>query len=134
MNAIDEKLYEYLGDKTLSFGCKVIDNDWYDAICVWDTNMHTILDDQWYLVRDVPDEKVWIMKILGHEPTIADLHKWMIKKSLHFAQNTIIITVHKNEENTCVAGFNYHAYKSLLEQSEETKEAINKLIEEYENN
>lgn len=69
------------------------------------------------------------MKILGHEPTIADLHKWMDETNsiYDWAQNSKEIYI-KNKHGLSEKVLPYDSSESLLEQSDTIKEAILQLI------
>lgn len=146
MNAIDEKLYKYLGDKTLSFGCLYMDYDLPNG-----TKRYWIVIDfppveyggnPDVLVFDYSEKKTrWLDAIddrdlfICHEPTLTDFHRLLNSNELLiWEQDNAEIRVDMGEDGLYKNYIPYDSSKSLLNQSIETKEAINKLIEEYGNN
>lgn len=68
--------------------------------------------------------------VVGHEPTIADLHRWMNDdEELVWEQDNAEIRFDMDESGLYKNFIPYDSSKSLLSQSEETKSLIIWLIE-----
>ncbi len=80
MKNLDYRLYELLGDQSLSFGCVVILNNEREARLISEEydedSRFRFIDDKEYIFKSLLDE----MDVIGHEPTIADLHTWLHQK------------------------------------------------------
>lgn len=142
------KLYRLLGGKTLSFGCVVETAGCSDGCCsqateiiwsdVWvDDNMkHPFLRTQ----KDYNNawERRYLIEIIGHEPTLTDLHRWMNgycewpnNKDKDWIQSPYAIHFSHTDRNLDFK-IPYDSSKSLIDQAEETLLAIINLIEKYE--
>jgi hypothetical protein len=85
MNQLDLKLYELLGDKTLSFGC-VVKSDAFRRVLNYDEREDRI---EIFLQERPYDSNSAVLvtgtfEILGHTPTIADFHRWIFQNGIEF--------------------------------------------------
>lgn len=74
------------------------------------------------------------IQIIGHEPTIFELHKWMNENQPDYAiwdQDTDCIVFHGPTQETVRVQIPYDSSLPLLDQSEETKKVIISLIESH---
>ena len=150
LSTLDLKLYELLGDKTLSFGC--LTDKWK---CIQCTPKSAFIPERWSVLRTGYDDFLMIatsdLKIIWHEPTIHDLHKWACINfptqpswfvlwwkwyDSSFEQDQIWILFwlgHEYKEwqriMSSVRWIDYNPSKSLLSQHEATKKAIVEMIE-----
>lgn len=137
MDKQDLLLYEFLWDKTLSFGC-IMQMDGYTA-----TNIETCQCTYPDIVES--DTPSWNWEIIGHEPTLSDFHKWMNENCKVVWQQesnlsltgrygwerdgiTYYLQEYPSMDNSHLVYIPYDSSKSLLNQSEETKAAIIELI------
>ena len=78
-----------------------------------------------------------LLLIIGHEPTLTDLHRWMKKRNeninsfCHLNDHIIINFLYLGGID--MHEISYDCSKTLLQQSEKTKEAIIDLIESHMN-
>ena len=137
MTELQLELTKLLGEKDLSFGC-IFSVEWdsqtYVFVQSW-INETTAISAAFMIPVQIRNS--FKKEIIGHEPTIADLLKWLnnsIKYHLwHLTCDGFEIEYQENWEWK-KKYVDYDFSKSLLSQSEETLKAIINLINSHERN
>lgn len=137
MNEIDKKLFEYLGIKYMTHS-----GDKNFQRVHWDTWILPTLekrgfDDVWtscIVLRELSniDDRITLSTV----PSLRNFHKWMNEKFWNlWYQHNIAIIVQKQSLSWELLDIviPYESSVQLMQQSDTTKEAIIKLIEEYGN-
>ena len=123
MNSTQLEITRLIGDKTLSFGCRV-------KFQAWEYDEDIVLCDRHWIIEFCKQKKVyskteleqWIIyEILWHPATDTNFKKWMNEKGIDWWQS-------KTYLSTATYSIPYNSNLPLLEQSEETLEKILALI------
>lgn len=111
------KLYELLGSKELSVGCMVYFTD--PSSYKLFTSILANEDDvtNYYCMYREEQE------IIGHPPTIVDLHRWLNEKSIRWEM--------QNKYMRIPLVVSYNSSLPLLDQTTETLDAIIELINNH---
>ena len=140
MNHQDLKLYELLADKTLSFGCSVREpwkTPWYEEDCRYvqklDDGGFELASEEGFIYHG----DVTYLLIIGHEPTLTDLQRWMKERNENINSfchlNDCIIINFLYLGGLDRLEMKYDCSLTLMQQSESTKQEIIDLIESHMN-
>ena len=129
------KLYELLGSRELTPWCLV---SW--IVYNWEHRERKLLlkTYNWYVLESKSKNfnehcdyvgKPWSMKIIGHPPTIADLHRWLTDNGYLWTQWLKILVA--NDKSWTDYRIYYNSSLPLLDQTTETLDALIELIDNH---